>query len=191
MRRTIIFQFFFFIYFSFPVHGRGIWNVPFISTAYLIKSSLLNLENLSANENNNHRPLSYRNHQQHKNDDNDDEKSFDADMYFCQVLRDNGIFMYVTNLKDYGHLAQMDTMDVSLKHPEFYEIYTNEYEWRKRYIHENYSTNLLDETIIEQPCPDVYWFPIVTPTFCRHLIGLFFILRILIFYFFLTIILDS
>lgn len=21
-----------------------------------------------------------------------------------------------------------------------------------------------------QPCPDVYWFPVVTPTFCTHLI---------------------
>lgn len=80
--------------------------------------------------------------------------------------------MFVTNVEDFGHLAQMDTLDVSLKHPEFYEIYTNEIEWRKRYIHPNYSQNFLEVNLIEQPCPDVYWFPVVTPIFCRHLIGI-------------------
>ncbi|OTF84018.1 hypothetical protein BLA29_014548 [Euroglyphus maynei] len=63
--------------------------------------------------------------------------------------------MFVTNQYDYGHLAQMDTMDIHLKHSEFYEIYTNEYEWRKRYIHENYTKIFSDDnSIIEQPCPD-------------------------------------
>ncbi|KAH9412854.1 Procollagen-lysine,2-oxoglutarate 5-dioxygenase 1 [Dermatophagoides pteronyssinus] len=157
---------------------RGIWNVPFISSCYLIKSStILNQENFQTKNQQWKFPLSYRNHQQpqHKNDDIDGNgngggESLDPEMYFCHILRLNGIFMFVTNENDYGHLAQMDTIDFQLKHSEFYEIYTNEIEWRKRYIHENYTKNLLDDNIIEQPCHDVYWFPIVTPVFCQHLI---------------------
>lgn len=112
-----------------------------------------------------YQPLSYH------NNNVQDENELDPDMYFCSLLRNNGVFMFVTNMDKFGHLALMDSMDITLKNPEFYEIYSNEIEWRKRYIHENYSQNLLDSTVIAQPCPDVYWFPVVTPTFCRHLIG--------------------
>ncbi|KAI7697685.1 Multifunctional procollagen lysine hydroxylase and glycosyltransferase LH3 [Sarcoptes scabiei] len=138
---------------------RGIWNVPFISTAYLIKSTLL--------KGSDHQPLSYRST---RSETEENDEAIDPDMFFCHKLRSSGHFMFVTNVEDFGHLAQMDTLDVSLKHPEFYEIYTNEIEWRKRYIHPNYSQNFLEVNLIEQPCPDVYWFPVVTPIFCRHLI---------------------
>src|SRR5699024_6624023 len=93
------------------------------------------------------------------------------DMFFCKLLRTNGVFMFATNIDHYGHLAVMDTYDTSRKHPDFYEIYANEVDWVRRYIHENYSQVLANSQIIEQPCPDVFWFPVVTPLFCRHLIG--------------------
>ncbi|KPM08141.1 endothelin-converting enzyme 2-like protein 2 [Sarcoptes scabiei] len=147
-----------FLYCSFK--KRGIWNVPFISTAYLIKSTLL--------KGSDHQPLSYRST---RSETEENDEAIDPDMFFCHKLRSSGHFMFVTNVEDFGHLAQMDTLDVSLKHPEFYEIYTNEIEWRKRYIHPNYSQNFLEVNLIEQPCPDVYWFPVVTPIFCRHLIA--------------------
>lgn len=94
-------------------------------------------------------------------------------MYFCKVLRDNGIFMFVNNMEDFGHLARLDTFDTSVKNAEFYEMYSNEVDWKRRYIHENYSQALEDGSIIEQPCPDVFWFPVVSPRFCNDLIGEF------------------
>lgn len=44
-------------------------------------------------------------------------------------------------------------------------------EWEKRYIHENY-TNARSASIdeFEQPCPDVFWFPLLSKRFCRELI---------------------
>lgn len=119
----------------------------------------------------NFRPLSYH-------DDNvvpkksSEGEEVDPDMHFCRVLRENGVFMYVSNLPDFGHLARLETYDLSRKHPDFYEIYSNEIDWRRRYIHENYTLAMQNETIIEQPCPDVYWFPIGSPLFCKHLIGM-------------------
>lgn len=65
----------------------------------------------------------------------------------------------------------MDTFDASLKHPDFYELFSNLPEWHRKYIHENYSDNLLADTKIAQPCPDVYWFPLVSTVYCQHLIG--------------------
>ena len=99
-----------------------------------------------------------------------DSQELDPDMAFCKSLRDNGIFMFVSNLDDYGHLVNRDTYDVTRKHPDFYEIYANQKDWQAKYIHENYSKLLDDEFQIEKACPDVYWFPVVTPTYCKHLI---------------------
>ena len=135
--------------------------MPHISQAYLVNASVFDAENRVYN----FRPLSYKD----ENGKPDDE--VDPDMHFCRLLRENGVFMFVSNLVDFGHLALMDTYDISRKHPDFYEIYSNEIDWRRRYIHENYSQALLSDSTIEQPCPDVYWFPVGSPLFCRHMIG--------------------
>jgi hypothetical protein len=39
-----------------------------------------------------------------------------------------------------------------------------------RYIHVNYSQSLEEDVEIAQPCPDVYWFPIVTDRFADELV---------------------
>ncbi|CAG2118042.1 unnamed protein product [Medioppia subpectinata] len=91
-------------------------------------------------------------------------------MTFCALLRDNGIFMFVTNVEDFGHLVISSTFDTNRLNPDFYEIYSNQKDWQKRYIHEDYSNILKAETQVEQPCPDVFWFPVVTPAFCTQLI---------------------
>ncbi|KAH9399042.1 Procollagen-lysine,2-oxoglutarate 5-dioxygenase 1 [Tyrophagus putrescentiae] len=153
---------------------RGLWNVPHISSAYLVNASLFD-EN-SANRAYNFRPLSYHDpNAPEKPAKNTDKESaapeVDPDMHFCRLLRENGVFMYVSNLpENFGHLARLETYDLSRRHPDFYEIYSNEIDWRRRYIHPNYSAALLNESIIEQPCPDVYWFPVGSPAFCQHLI---------------------
>ena len=101
-----------------------------------------------------------------------DDEDVDPDMNFCRLLRQNSIFMYVDNMVEYGHLARMNTYDITRTNPDFYEIKSNEFEWRRRYIHENY-TQTLESGNFEQPCPDVYWFPVASPIFCRHMIGTF------------------
>ncbi|XP_015911876.2 procollagen-lysine,2-oxoglutarate 5-dioxygenase 1 isoform X2 [Parasteatoda tepidariorum] len=128
---------------------KGVWNVPYINHAYLIHGSLLrDTENYP----------SYI------------HGLFDPDMAFCKNLRDKGIFMYISNLHDFGHLINSETFDTSHLHNDLYEIYTNQVDWEHRYIHENYS-KVLDQTHeVAMPCPDVYWFPVVTPIFCKHLI---------------------
>lgn len=137
----------------------GVWNVPFVSQAYLINGTLL-----KGNAENEVFPgfvPSYK----HK-----DYPDLDPDMTFCSLVRDAGIFMFVTNLENYGHLVNPDTFDTSRKHPDMYEIYSNQKDWQQKYIHENYSKILEDDFKIEEPCPDVYWFPAVSPQFCTHLI---------------------
>lgn len=129
---------------------KGIWNVPYINHAYLIHGSLLQ--------------------------DPENYPSFisgllDPDMAFCNNLREKGVFMYVSNLHDFGHLINSDSFDTSHVHDELYEIYTNQVDWEHRYIHENYSKVLEPTYVVEMPCPDVYWFPVVSPTFCKHLIN--------------------
>jgi procollagen-lysine,2-oxoglutarate 5-dioxygenase len=137
----------------------GVWNVPFISEAYLINGSLL--KEYESNQIESHySPSFYSSHY----------PQMDADMTFCNIMRDNGVFMFVTNLEDFGHLVTSSTFDTTKKHPDFYEIYSNQKDWQNRYIHENYSKVLSPEFKIEQPCPDVYWFPVVSPIFCKHLI---------------------
>lgn len=80
--------------------------------------------------------------------------------------------MYATNMDFYGHLINPDNFNTSLTRPEMYEIFDNPDDWEKRYIHEDYHNVLEKETIIEQPCPDVFWFPIATPEFCASLIDM-------------------
>lgn len=78
--------------------------------------------------------------------------------------------MFVDNREDYGHLADADTFDVTLTHPELYQNVENPLEWAKRYIHENYSLNLQEDVTPLQPCPDVYWLPVVKPRYAKELI---------------------
>lgn len=96
----------------------------------------------------------------------------DADMSFSKYMRENGIFMYVSNLIDFGHLVSSETYSTEHLHNDLYEIATNRLDWQRRYLHANYSA-ALNETefrLIEQPCPDVYWFPVLSEAFCHHLV---------------------
>lgn len=126
---------------------RGIWNVPFISSCYLIKSKILN-------------QLSYT------------KADVDADMAFAEHLRSQDIFMFGSNLNEYGHLINPDTFDIKKTRPEFYELMSNKFDWEKRFIHQDYWTQLLEETVPKQPCPDVYWFPIGSDVFADSIVDI-------------------
>lgn len=42
--------------------------------------------------------------------------------------------------------------------------------WEQKYLHSEWQEALAPETTNEQPCPDVYWFPLMSETMCQHLI---------------------
>lgn len=125
----------------------GLWNVPYMTGSYLVQRHVV--KSLQ---------------------DPYTSNDLDPDMAFCKVLRDKNRFMYVSNMHYFGHLIDTDNFETSHLHNELYEIFNNPQDWAKKYLHENYSKSLEDDTVNEQPCPDVFWFPMVTETFCDHLV---------------------
>ena len=81
--------------------------------------------------------------------------------------------MYVTNRKKWGHLVVTENFDTSHLNNELFNIFINKLDWAHRYIHKDYATSLAENAEIEMPCPDVYWFPIVSDTFCEEFIAEF------------------
>ncbi|XP_076180900.1 procollagen lysyl hydroxylase isoform X1 [Ptiloglossa arizonensis] len=128
---------------------RGLWNVPFISNCYLINATLI--------KNKETRP-SYS------------EGDLDTDMAFAYANRERSIFMYVNNRFDFGHLVNPESYDITMVNPNLYQIFDNKLDWERRYIHENYSENFNPKQTPLQPCPDVYWFPIVNEKFTNELV---------------------
>lgn len=131
---------------------RGLWNVPFIASAYIINSTLLKSRD---------RTLI-----------NFTRPRLDADMAFCSNLRNLDVFMYVSNRVDFGHLINPDNLDITRTEPEMYQIFDNPQDWEERFIHAEYMENFNPDKKELQPCPDVYWFPIVSPRFCNSLINM-------------------
>ncbi|RCN30936.1 oxidoreductase, 2OG-Fe(II) oxygenase family protein [Ancylostoma caninum] len=130
----------------------GIWNVPFIATALLI-----NKEKMKEMKT----PFFY-------------DKNLDVDMSFCKWARDNGHFMYVDNEEYFGFLIVSDDFnDIVHKgklHPEMWEIFENRELWEARYLHPDYSKLLEEGQEIEQACPDVYDYPLVSERFSKEMI---------------------
>ena len=53
-------------------------------------------------------------------------------MAFCANLRDAGVFFFVSNRIEWGHLVNADDFDMSHTHNELWEIINNRYDWEKR-----------------------------------------------------------
>ncbi|KAA8591223.1 hypothetical protein FQN60_002166 [Etheostoma spectabile] len=80
-----------------------------------------------------------------------------------------GIFMYVTNMHTFGRILSTDNYQTSHLHNDLWQIFENPVDWQERYIHENY-TYIIKDKLIENPCPDVYWFPIFSDVACDHIV---------------------
>lgn len=65
-----------------------------------------------------------------------------------------------------------DHYNTVLARPDFYMLFDNRPDWEERYIHKEYSKQLEPNVTFQQPCPDVYWFPIVTEKFCDDLVAI-------------------
>ncbi|XP_063799940.1 procollagen-lysine,2-oxoglutarate 5-dioxygenase 1 [Pseudophryne corroboree] len=133
------------------VHRRriGIWNVPYISNVYLVKGSVLR------NKLNQYDVFRGGN--------------LDPDMAFCYNVRQQGIFMFVTNLQPFGHILYLENYQTSHYNNDLWQISQNIQDWKEKYIHPNHTAALRGKAI-ESPCPDVYWFPIFTATACDELV---------------------
>uniref|UniRef100_A0A670Z087 procollagen-lysine 5-dioxygenase n=1 Tax=Pseudonaja textilis TaxID=8673 RepID=A0A670Z087_PSETE len=93
----------------------------------------------------------------------------DPDMAFCKSVREKGIFLHISNRDDFGRLISSTRYNISRLHPELWQISENPLDWQEKYIHENYS-RVLEGEFFEQPCPDVYWFPVFTDQMCDDLV---------------------
>uniref|UniRef100_A0A0K2SV11 procollagen-lysine 5-dioxygenase n=1 Tax=Lepeophtheirus salmonis TaxID=72036 RepID=A0A0K2SV11_LEPSM len=132
---------------------KGVWNVPYISSAYLVNANVLKEYG---------EEISYI------------HKLLDPDMAFCSNAREAGIFMYVDNLEVFGHLINVDDFvhTNTEKYNEIWEIMNNPYDWELRYLHENYSKNFDEENPpFTTPCPDVYNFPIFSKRYAKEFIA--------------------
>ncbi|KAI5705962.1 procollagen-lysine,2-oxoglutarate 5-dioxygenase [Diaphorina citri] len=129
--------------------GKGIWNVPYITNCYLMKTSVIKATNIKTIYTLN---------------------SMDYDMAFCTNLRNKGIHLKIDSTQEYGHLVDSENFDPQKTNPEVYELIRNPLDWDLRYIHPEYQKSLLPDTVNNQPCPDVFWFPIVTEKFCHEFV---------------------
>ncbi|CAL8241234.1 unnamed protein product [Merluccius merluccius] len=129
----------------------GVWNVPYITQVYLIQGKVLRsrLAQTSLYQ----------------------QEGMDPDMVFCRTVRDQGVFMFVSNRDEFGRLVSSSNYNTSRLHPDMWQIFDNPVDWREKYIHENYSKIFEDQkNFVEQPCPDVYWFPAFSERMCDDLV---------------------
>ncbi|MCJ8750209.1 hypothetical protein PDJAM_G00259880 [Pangasius djambal] len=135
------------------VQGKrvGVWNVPYITQVYLIRGEVLRTR------------LSHVSLYQ--------EDGLDPDMVFCRAVRDQGVFMFVSSRDEFGRLISTNNYNISRLHPDMWQIFDNPMDWKEKYVHEDYSQIFEDGVdVVEQPCPDVYWFPAFSDKMCDDLV---------------------
>ena len=84
---------------------RGLWNVPYISSCYLISSKILKGQTADL----------------YLHD------SLDPDMALTANLRAMNVFMYVSNRVNFGHLINNEKFATNHLHNELWEMKTNRY----------------------------------------------------------------
>lgn len=133
----------------------GIWNVAHVMNSYLIKGDFLN----KINYYNSKLPMMKEDYVFSHN---------------IRMLKEGGEqkFLFMTNEHEFGHLVNPTNYNITLKYPDFYQLKENMLDWEQTYLHDNYSLVLNDEFKLEQPCQDVFWFPIVNDLFCEQLINI-------------------
>lgn len=127
----------------------GVWNIPFMAHVYLIQGTALRNE------------LKERNHFV--------LEKLDPDMALCRNAREMGVFMYITNQHEFGRLISTANYNISHYNNDLWQIFENPLDWKEKYIHQNY-TQIFTHNYMEEPCPDVFWFPVFTETACDELV---------------------
>uniref|UniRef100_A0A3Q2E9W5 procollagen-lysine 5-dioxygenase n=1 Tax=Cyprinodon variegatus TaxID=28743 RepID=A0A3Q2E9W5_CYPVA len=148
----------------------GLWNIPFMAHIYLIKGTVLRNE------------LKERNHFV--------LEKLDPDMALCRNAREmtshrekdspspesfhmlrspKGVFMYITNRHEFGRLISTANYNISRYNNDLWQIFENPVDWKEKYIHPNY-TRIFTENQLEEPCPDVFWFPVLSVKACDEIV---------------------
>ncbi|KAB1283639.1 Procollagen-lysine; 2-oxoglutarate 5-dioxygenase 2 [Camelus dromedarius] len=148
----------------------GIWNVPYMANVYLIKGKTLRSE------------MNERNYFV--------RDKLDPDMALCRNAREmvghtvmaclnvfvrwlalpvDGVFMYISNRHEFGRLLSTANYNISHYHNDLWQIFENPVDWKEKYINRDYS-KIFTENLVEQPCPDVFWFPIFSEKACDELV---------------------
>lgn len=143
----------------------GIWNVPHVMNAYLVEGKFLRSSMEGKKIGLTESPeLTYH---------DANFPTAKAVLIFTRNLRFANVFQYVINTYDFGHLVDPTNYNTSRKHPDFYQLVDNILDWERHYIHDNYTSLVEDEsTTLEQPCQDVFWFPLVNEKFCQQMIDI-------------------
>uniref|UniRef100_A0A8C4EKI6 procollagen-lysine 5-dioxygenase n=1 Tax=Dicentrarchus labrax TaxID=13489 RepID=A0A8C4EKI6_DICLA len=128
----------------------GVWNIPYMAHVYMVKGSTLRNE------------LKERNYFV--------LEKLDPDMSLCRNAREMGVFMYITNRHDFGRLISTANYNISHYNNDLWQIYENPVDWKEKYIHKNYS-KIFTENYMEEPCPDVFWFPVFSEKACDEIVG--------------------
>ncbi|XP_006895182.1 PREDICTED: procollagen-lysine,2-oxoglutarate 5-dioxygenase 2 [Elephantulus edwardii] len=150
--------------------GIGVWNVPYMANVYLIKGEILRSE------------MRERNYFV--------RDKLDPDMALCRNAREmtlqrekdsptpetfqmlsppKGVFMYITNRHEFGRLLSTANYNTSHYNNDLWQIFENPVDWKEKYINPDYS-KIFTENLVEQPCPDVFWFPIFSEKACDELV---------------------
>nr|XP_020836616.1 procollagen-lysine,2-oxoglutarate 5-dioxygenase 2 isoform X3 [Phascolarctos cinereus] len=150
--------------------NRGVWNIPYMANVYLIKGQTLRSEM-------NERNYFIRD-------------KLDPDMALCRNAREmtiqrekdsptpetfqmlsppKGVFMYISNRHEFGRLLSTANYNTSHYNNDLWQIFENPVDWKEKYINPNYS-KIFTENLVEQPCPDVFWFPIFSEKACDELV---------------------
>uniref|UniRef100_A0A7N8XRW8 procollagen-lysine 5-dioxygenase n=1 Tax=Mastacembelus armatus TaxID=205130 RepID=A0A7N8XRW8_9TELE len=127
----------------------GVWNIPYMAHVYLVKGSVLRNE------------LKERKYFV--------LEKLDPDMAFCRNARELGVFMYITNRHDFGRLISTANYNISHYNSDLWQIFENPVDWKEKYINQNY-TRIFTENYLEEPCPDVFWFPVLSEKACDELV---------------------
>lgn len=62
------------------------------------------------------------------------------------------------NRHEFGRLLSTANYNTSHYNNDLWQIFENPVDWKEKYINRDYS-KIFTENIVEQPCPDVFWFP--------------------------------
>uniref|UniRef100_A0A3B3XZK3 procollagen-lysine 5-dioxygenase n=1 Tax=Poecilia mexicana TaxID=48701 RepID=A0A3B3XZK3_9TELE len=126
----------------------GVWNIPFMAHIYLIKGTVLRNE------------LKERNHFVLEKLDPDmalcrnsremtshREKDSPSPESFHMLRSPKGVFMYITNRHEFGRLISTANYNVSRYNNDLWQIFEN-----------------------PAPCPDVFWFPVLSEKACDEIV---------------------
>ncbi|XP_061661729.1 procollagen-lysine,2-oxoglutarate 5-dioxygenase 2 [Syngnathoides biaculeatus] len=148
----------------------GVWNIPYMAHVYLVRGDVLRTE------------LKERNYFV--------LEKLDPDMALCKHTREltshrekespspesfhmlrppKGVFMYLTNRHDFGRLISAANYNTSHYNSDLWQIFENPLDWKEKYIDPNYM-KIFTENYLEEPCPDVFWFPVFTEKACDELV---------------------